>query len=162
MLYTLLTEHEIDAIEVILKEHSIRYEILVNEELINEQNESMKHVVDHRGQVRRTNALYNLVIEKDEFNKIPTSFQTQLERYNIFPDLTDISLHADTHFIDASFNTVKSKSSWTVRIFSILGLCILFGLGLVWVDNYVIQVFPSSAPEIFYGNKRMFDGKLFE
>jgi hypothetical protein len=79
MLYTLLTKNEIDAIELILKEHSIKYEISVNEELIKEQNESMKHVVDRHGQVRRTNALYNLVIEKDEFNKIPISSQMKLE-----------------------------------------------------------------------------------
>ena len=80
MLYTLLTKNEIDAIELILKEHSVQYEVSVNEELINEQNETMKHVFDHHGQVRRTNALYNLVIESHQFNKIPISSQKKLER----------------------------------------------------------------------------------
>lgn len=162
MLYTLLTKNEIDAIEVILNEHAIRYEVSVNEELINEQNESMKYVLDRHGQVRRTNALYNIVIEKDEFNKIPLSSQTKLERYNIFPEFTDIPFQAESEVIETPYTTAKSKTSWSVRILSILSLCLFLYLGLIWIDEYVIQVFPSSSPGILHGNKRILSGKLFE
>lgn len=64
MLYTLLTKSEISAIEKILKSHSIKYEVLVDEELIARQNEEHKYVADRHGQVRRTTAIYNLIIEK--------------------------------------------------------------------------------------------------
>jgi hypothetical protein len=117
MLYTLLTQKDIQEIEAILKLHDVQYEVIINEELIHEQNEYVKHVVDHRAQIQRSNAFYNLVIENEEFSKIPSKSKDILERYNIFPDLSGTAFHADTPIINSPFNYAYKKTSWIYKIF---------------------------------------------
>lgn len=157
MLYTLLTKDEIEAIEEILKTYSVRYEVLVDEELIRKQNESMKNVLNRYGEIRRTNAFYNLSIDKYEFDKIPLDAQKNLERYNIYPEISEIPFRAETPKIDSPLKvTVEKKIPWTTRVLSWIVILLFVYIGLTWLDQYVIQVLPSSFPGSSYHGKRIF------
>lgn len=135
MIYTLLTKDDILAIEKILVDSSIKYKILINEDLISEQNETMKQVVETMGQTRRTNACYNLQIDKNEFDKIHDEKKKELEKYNIFPELTDSIFQSETHRISSPLDLKEEKHSWYTRFLAVLVLlfilcfCVAYFLG---------------------------------
>lgn len=88
----------------------------------------MKHVMNRHGEIRRTDAFYNLVIENEEFNKLPPSSQTKLERFNIFPEITDVSFITEADANVIAVNTTKMNSSWSAIVIStiVIGVIIYF------------------------------------
>lgn len=155
MLYTLLTKDDIDAIELILRDHLINYEVSANEELIQAQDARAKKILNRHGEDRRTDALYNLVIEKEEFGKIPLEAQVKLERYNIYPEMNPETM--DTHYSDEISVQVPPKiSPESSKIFYIVGFIVVFYVGLLWVDKYIIEIFPSNSQYNFEDTKRVF------
>ncbi|MFP5387533.1 MAG: hypothetical protein ACLGHN_15765 [Bacteriovoracia bacterium] len=158
MLYLHFTKEEIDKISHLLDHHSIGYEVTVNEELIEEQNERSKHTFDRYAQNRRSNTFYNILITKEEFARVPDDVRLQLERFNIYPEIADVVFEAEKEEI--IYGPGNSKVSNKTRIPAILALLFLAFLGFMWVDEYVIRIFPGE--ESAYGDKRIFPGYLFE
>lgn len=142
MLYSNLTKEEIDQISIILNEHGVVHEVLVDNELIERQNAEEKFIyTPHMN--RRSRGFYNLIIEPSEFTKLSTTGCTQLERYNIYPELSEEVFHSDT----AEIIPVKSSNKNPLlnnpivdKIFiSILPIALLIYL-LNWIDRYVVKL----------------------
>lgn len=160
MLYSLLTKNEIEKIKAILDSENIIYEVLINEELIENQNEEMKYVLNRHGDIRRTDAVYNLIIESEEFSRISQEKQKQLERYNIFPEISDIPFEASSHEIDLRL-PMKKKRTKGEKFLSLLALLMLGFFAYNWIDTFVIRIFPSETEFSIGDPDRIFQGSLF-
>lgn len=140
MIYMHLNKQEIDGIVEILNLHSVRHEVQVNEDMIEAQNEAAKRTVDRHAQHRRSTAFYNLRIEGEEFAKIPEASRRKLERFNIYPEITDVVFEDEKEEPVLPVPQPKAKGIPILGILALLALCFL---ALKWVDRYVVRIFPK-------------------
>lgn len=143
MLYTHFTKEEMDQIVDILERLSIKHKVEINEDLIEEQNERIKKLryeryVTHKPMGR---LFYSVRIEKEDFAKIPDKEKSELEKFNVFPELTEEIFRAETEKIIPIVPVVKIKR-WE-KLVSYLTLPALLYLLLEWLDRYVIPVWPD-------------------
>jgi hypothetical protein len=168
MLYTLITKYDIAKIKAILDSENIVYRVIINEELIEEQDKQMKYVLNLHGDIRRTDGFYNLILESDEFSKISEKNKIKLESLNIFPEMSENFVFPemidDTEAPPHEINfrpTGKKQKSIDERIPGILGLLILGFILFIWIDSYVIRIFPSDTESSIGDADRIFQGSLF-
>lgn len=161
MLYNHFTKDEMDKIESILNLHSIKYAITVDQNLIDDQNERAKYIIDRHAQIRRTNTFYCVEIEKHEFDRLPEDAKKSLEQFNIFPDMTDIIFKTDKETIEPVDLPEKKGIQYKliVMFFILLGAFLVYE----WVDSYVITIFEQEKPDIIIlGPEKMFPGHLID
>lgn len=161
MLYNHFTKDEMDKIESILNQYSIIHAITIDQNLIDDQNERAKYIIDRHAQIRRTNTFYCVEIEKNEFDRLPEAGKKSLEEFNIFPDMTDIIFKSENETIEPFEAPVKKGIQY-----QLIGLLIFVALSFVvyeWVDTYIITVFEQDKPDIvIMGPEKMFSGHLID
>ncbi len=141
MRYTRLTAHEVDQIEQLLERHSVNFQVTLDEELITAQKEADANGRSASRPKRRTNALFNLHLEKDEFDKLSPEGRHSLERLGIVPEVLAGPFQADTPLIASPF-----EASPTPRKLKLIDLVLLVVVSsylfLRWLDRYVTPIFP--------------------
>lgn len=95
--------------------------------------------LNRHGEIRRGNTFYNLLIEKEDFDRIPLDSQKLLERYNIYPELSAEVFHAETERIVEYKKEEKEPSRLSYVGRSAMVILIVTIATLHWIDRYIVE-----------------------
>lgn len=78
-------------------------------------------------------------MEKEDFDHLPVEARLKLEKFNVFPEMSDELFQADTEEIIPFRPDPKADRS--MQLLAIFGLLFIVLLGLVWMDEHVMKIF---------------------
>jgi hypothetical protein len=165
MIYSDLTEDEVNKIKIILDRNRVIYDVQLNEGKRNQEDTYAKSVLNIHGSVLRTNAFYTVAIEASEFSKFSVEDLEKLQALNIYPELVDVPFHSDTVEI---IPVVSDKVEPWEKVLKVSSLIMLFIIACMYIDQKIIRFFPDEESEVdgvkieVFEKDRMFSGHLFE
>jgi hypothetical protein len=141
MRYNGLTRDDVAVILPLLERHSVRHRIAVDEELLAAPEKIPRQVTDRFRDPRRTNALYYLDLEHEEFVRLPEAALRELELLGIVPEIAVAPVQASTPVIESPLAAVRAPQKLTRfdLLLVLLSLVLLAFAALRWVDRYVIR-----------------------